>query len=95
MVDFLPEVEVDKDEVVEDRGDLDDKAIANLKAQEEGTQPFIPFEEIDFHPSETKPPPQFMYSAYQEHLRHTMNTYLKRPIKQKFITNSKKCVMTV
>ena len=36
-----------------------------------------------------------MYSAYFEHLRHTLNTYLKRPIKKQFASNSKKCVLTV
>jgi hypothetical protein len=36
-----------------------------------------------------------MYSAYFEHLRHTLNTYLKRPIRDPFVTNTKKCVMTV
>lgn len=36
-----------------------------------------------------------MYSAYFENLRHTMNTYLRRPIKKQFVSNSKKCVLTV
>lgn len=80
---------------VEDMGLLDEKALANLKAQEEDNSGVICFEEIDFHPDEPRPPNQFMYSAYFEHIRHTLNTYLRRPIKKQFITNSKKCVLTV
>lgn len=94
MVDFLPDLELDDGGPTEDKGQLDEKALANLKAQEEGNQ-CVAFEEIDFHPSEPKPPNMFMYSAYQEHLRHTLNTFLRRPIKRQFITNSKKCVLTV
>ena len=98
VVDFLPEVDDnnDKDEV-EDKGLLDEKALANLKAQEEGilNAGLAIFEEIDFHPDEAKPPNMYMYSAYFEHLRHTLNTYLRRPIKKQFISNTKKCVLTV
>ena len=61
---------------------LDDQAIANLKAQEEDNSGVTCFEEIDFHPDEPRPAGQFMYSAYFEHLRHTLNTYLRRPIKK-------------
>ena len=36
-----------------------------------------------------------MYSVYYLHLRHTMNTYLRKPIKKAFTSNSKKLVITV
>jgi hypothetical protein len=54
VVDFLPEVE-DQDNEEEDKGMLDDQAIANLKAQEEDNLGVTCFEEIDFHPDEPRP----------------------------------------
>ena len=36
-----------------------------------------------------------MYSCYFDHMRHTLNTYLKRPIKKPFTSNSKKVVLTI
>ena len=82
----------------EDKGQLDEQAIARLKAQEECTddqQKQTVFEEIDFHPDEPRPPNTLVYSAYMEGLRHTMNTYLRRPIQNQFSTNTKKCIITV
>ena len=40
------------------------------------------FREVDFHPLEARPPEKFTYSANFENIRHTLNTYLKRPIKK-------------
>lgn len=94
MVDFLPEVEDNDKDDVEDHGQLDEQALANFRAAEEG-KIIDAFQEIDFHPDEPRPPNQYMYSAYFEHLRHTLNTYLKRPIRDQFVTNTKKCVLTV
>lgn len=53
------------------------------------------FNEVDFHPSEARPPDRYMYSAYFDNLRHTMNTYLRRPIKKPFVSNTKKIVLTI
>jgi hypothetical protein len=40
---------------VEDQGLLDEQALANLRAAEEGSKLDI-FQEIDFHPDESRPP---------------------------------------
>jgi hypothetical protein len=53
------------------------------------------FKEVDFHPGELAPPDKYMYSVYYDNLRHTMNTFLRRPIKKAFTSNSKKLVITV
>jgi hypothetical protein len=99
-VDGEEDAEEDCKEQDQDQGQLDEKALAKLKEQQENEQEEIEqrkneFMEIDFHPYETRPAGQFMYSAYFEQLRHTMNSYLRRPIKKQFVTNSKKCVLTV
>jgi len=93
----LPEIEDTCKDDDEDKGQLDEQALARFKAQEEGNEEpdKCGMEEIDFHPDEPRPPSQFMYSAYFENLRHTMNTFLRKPIKKQFITNSKKCVLLV
>lgn len=36
-----------------------------------------------------------MYSTYYDNLRHTLNTYLRRPIKKLFRSQTKKCVINV
>jgi len=36
-----------------------------------------------------------MYSVYYDNARHTLNTFLRRPIKKAFTSNSKKLVITV
>ena len=49
------------------------------------------FLEVDFHPLEAKPPDRYVYNVNFEHVRHTLNCYLRRPIKkQLFATNVKK-----
>ena len=53
------------------------------------------FHEVDFHPMEPKPPEKYMYSVYYENVWHTLNTYLRRPVKKAFTSNSKKLVITV
>ena len=53
------------------------------------------FTEVDFHPLEPKPPDKYMYSVNYDNVRHTLNTYLRRPIKKAFASNSKKLVLTV
>ena len=53
------------------------------------------FLEVDFHPNEARPPDRYMYSAYFDNLRHTMNTYLRRPIKKPFVSNTKKIVFQI
>ena len=35
------------------------------------------FREVDFHPNEARPPDKYTYSAYFDHLRHTLNTFLR------------------
>ena len=53
------------------------------------------FMEVDFHPNEPRPPDRFMYSAYFDNIRHTLNTYLRRPIKKPFTSNTKKTVLSI
>ena len=53
------------------------------------------FHEVDFHPLEAKPKEKYTYSVYYKHLKHTLNTYLRKPIKKSFTSNSKKLVITV
>ena len=53
------------------------------------------FEEVDFHPGEPTPADKYMYSVYYDNARHTLNTFLRRPIKKAFTSNSKKLVITV
>ena len=53
------------------------------------------FLEVDFHPNEPRPPDRFMYSAYSDNIRHTLNTYLRRPIKKPFTSNTKKTVLSI
>ena len=53
------------------------------------------FKEVDFHPGESGPAEKYMYSVYYDNTRHTMNTFLRRPIKKAFTSNSKKLVITV
>ena len=44
---------------------------------------------------EPKPPDKYMYSVNYDNVRHTLNTYLRKPIKKAFASNSKKLVLTV
>ena len=53
------------------------------------------FREVDFHPLEAKPPDKYSYSAHFEAIRHTLNTYLRQPIKKKFSSNLKKLIVNV
>ena len=53
------------------------------------------FREVDFHPLEARPPDKFTYSANFENIRHTLNTYLRRPIKKQFSSNIKKLIIQV
>ena len=53
------------------------------------------FREVDFHPLEAKPPDKYNYSVNFENVRHTLNSYLRRPIKKAFTSNTKKLVIMV
>lgn len=42
------------------------------------------FRDVDFHPEQPEPPDKYMYAVHYENLWHTLNTYLKKPIKKPF-----------
>ena len=44
---------------------------------------------------EAKPPDKYNYSVNFENVRHTLNSYLRRPIKKAFTSNTKKLVIMV
>lgn len=44
---------------------------------------------------EPKPADKYMYSIYFNNVWHQLNTYLRRPIKKAFTSNSKKLVINV
>ena len=53
------------------------------------------FREVDFHPLEAKVSDKYNYSVNFENVRHTLNSYLRRPIKKQFTSNTKKLVIMV
>ena len=44
---------------------------------------------------EAKPSDKYMYSVYFDQVWHSLNTFLRRPIKKAFTSNSKKLVVLV
>lgn len=71
----------------QDKSPFDDNALLD--------NPNPDFEAWDFHPTETDPPSQFTYSTHLESLRVSLNTFLRKPIKQPLSQNTKKALVSV
>ena len=52
------------------------------------------FELTDFHPGEDAPS-HFGFAVYLDHLRHSLNLVMKKPIKRRFAVNCSKIVVQV
>jgi hypothetical protein len=55
--------------------------------------PNLEYVNWDFHPEESEPPTSFTYATYLESLRISVNTFIKRPLRFPFQTNSKKTII--